>query len=713
MRTMFKKQPLALAVAVMIGAYTGTYANAEGTNPPVEEIKIWGTQIKASSLDLGEEAIAIRQVDHISDLLRFIPGVDVGGAHSLNQRITIRSLDDKDLNVTIDGAVQNTYMFHHMGNLQIHADILRKADIEVGNNSVLASGLGGVARFETRSAKDLLAQGSRFGARINATVAQNASERLSLAAFAQLTDGIDSLVYINRVESDNYKVGGGKIKDANGNMIEGTDGKVRGLEGSLTDVLLKVGFDLSENQRFKIGYESYTDEGDYSARPDMGLATDIAIGERLGINGGPQLYPTTFTRDTTTLNYDADFDHFMVEAVLFNNVSTLERDEAYLWRGALVEEYLEGEATNTGARLLIEQSLGNRIKHTLTYGLESIHYNTQYDAVNLADNTVQQSKELARSAAVFIQDRITIGELSITPGARFSQWDIDSNLIDKNYFEHTMALALEYSIDSATIIKASATELFKGPELSEVFVGAGMDDVYNKDLKAETGLNTEFGISHQGSVFQAGLSVFETQINDYIYDYIHYTLRAAPYPKNNVGDMRLRGIEAFWGIAVDNLDVLLTYSDVNSKLHADTPYIEMPLETETGIEIDEGFDGARTDRTYGSTYGLNVDYFFPSENIRLHYDIMHISSLAAGKDLDGAGLDNAKGAYNIHNLSVQWQPGRFEGLSLTLGVDNLLDEYYAAQASRTGVSFHPVFGELYLTDYEPGRNVKASIAFQF
>jgi len=50
---------------------------------------------------------------------------------------------------------------------------------------------------------------------------------------------------------------------------------------------------------------------------------------------------------------------------------------------------------------------------------------------------------------------------------------------------------------------------------------------------------------------------------------------------------------------------------------------------------------------------------------------------------------------------------------LTLGVDNLFDEYYASQSSRTGVSFHPVFGELYLTDYEPGRNVKATIAYQF
>ncbi|SMF39828.1 hemoglobin/transferrin/lactoferrin receptor protein [Alteromonadaceae bacterium Bs31] len=705
MHILLKKNPLVLAIAACIS----TFASAEEVKPAIEEVQVWSTKVKASSLDLGEEAIAIRQADHISDLLRFIPGVDVGGAHSLNQRITIRSLDDKDLNVTIDGAVQNTYMFHHMGNLQIHSDILREADIEVGNNSVLSGSLGGVARFKTRSAKDMLSDGKRFGARINATYAANASERASIAGFGQLSESIDVLAYVNRVESDNYEVGGGEIKDSDGVVIAGTDGTVRGLEGSLTDSLLKVGFDITDNQRVKVGYEIYKDEGDYSSRPDMGLATDIAIGARLGVDGLPQLYPTTFTRDTATLNYDANFNNVSIEAVVFNNVSSLEREEAYVWQGSLVEEHNKGEATNTGASILFEQRLGGNVEHTLTYGLETVKYKTQYTGVNLTSNTSQQSREEAHSSAVYIQDRIALGNLSIIPGARFNHWVIDSKLVDKTYSEPTFALALEYAIDSATSIKLSTTELFKGPKLSEVFVGAGIGDVYNQDIKAETGRNTEIGISHQGQTFRTGLTAFDTQINDYIYDYINYTLSAAPYPKDNIGDMQLQGIEAFWGFTLDSLDVLLTYSDVNSELSAYEPYIELPFE---GV-VQEGFDGARTDRSYGSTYGLNIDYFFSDKDIHLHYDIMHVGSLPAGKDLDGAGLDNSKNAYTVHNVSAQWQVAGVEGLSITLGIDNIFDEYYASQASRTGASFHPVFGELYLTDYEPGRNLKASVAYQF
>lgn len=85
--------------------------------------------------------------------------------------------------------------------------------------------------------------------------------------------------------------------------------------------------------------------------------------------------------------------------------------------------------------------------------------------------------------------------------------------------------------------------------------------------------------------------------------------------------------------------------------------------------------------------------------------------MAAGPDLDGPTLENSKDGYTVHNISLQWFP--VKGLQVTAGVDNLLDEFYASQSSRTGVSFHPRFGELYLFDYEPGRNIKATVSYQF
>ena len=62
------------------------------TETEIEHIAIWSTQVQTSSLYLNKADIINKQADHLSGLLPSIPGVDVGVTHSLNQRITIRSI---------------------------------------------------------------------------------------------------------------------------------------------------------------------------------------------------------------------------------------------------------------------------------------------------------------------------------------------------------------------------------------------------------------------------------------------------------------------------------------------------------------------------------------------------------------------------------------------------------------------------------------------
>ena len=203
------------------------------------------------------------------------------------------------------------------------------------------------------------------------------------------------------------------------------------------------------------------------------------------------------------------------------------------------------------------------------------------------------------------------------------------------------------------------------------------------------------------SKLTAGLTLFKTDIDDHIYDY-------APPPaevggrswKDNVGDMKIDGYEFYLGYDVKALSLLLSYSNAESELDAVAEYADT-------------LDGARIDRQQGDTFSLNVDYDIDSIGLALHWDILNVSDVDAGLDLDGATLDNAKDSFTVHNVSAQWNPIQLEGLSVTVGVDNLFDEFYASQSSRTGTSLHPFFGPLYLVDYEPGRNIKATIAYQF
>ncbi|MFZ5604521.1 MAG: TonB-dependent receptor domain-containing protein [Pseudomonadota bacterium] len=704
MPTLFTRRPLALAMACLASAPVLAQETDTTADATLEPVEVWATEVKASSVKLDGEAMAIKQADHISDLLRPVPGVDVGGAHSLNQRITIRSMDDKDIRVSIDGANQNTYMYHHMGNLQINADILKSVEIDVGNNSVVNGGLGGAVRFETKQAKELLRPGQDFGARVQASYGDNAYVGSAVTGYGQLTDSLDVLAYYNLMQRDNFEVGGGEIKDANGDVMEGTDGTVRGLEGDVDDALLKLGWDFAPGQRIALGYEAYRDEGDYAYRPDMGLATGSTIANALGV---PLEYPTEFTRDTITLNYDGQFGaSSTLKATLFENQSDFWRDESGLAESVNpgirgTAGIKEGEATNTGLNVLANTEFEGVLAQSMTYGYEQIRYKTQYDALYL-DDSRERAGEEATSNALFLQDRIGLGGgVAVIPGVRYDFYDIDSAVVKDTYNEVTGALALEYEPVSSVLLRASSTQLFKGPELAEVYIGAGLFDEANPDIEAETGYNHELAAAYEDAVlgadrFSLGATVFRTEIDNYIFDYAETDLF---YGKDNVGDMTIDGYEAYTGYDFHALRMLLTYSVADSELAAFSEYASL--------------DGARLDRVQGDTISLDLDYDLAALDTTLHWDVLAVDDVDADVDLDGATLDTAKDGYVVHNISARWMPRSVDGLELTLGVDNLFDEYYASQSSRTGVSLHPRFGELYLMDYEPGRNAKVTVAYQF
>lgn len=698
------KHNLILSTMMAAGVLTSAvYANDDTTTPDdIEVISVWSTSVNSSSLYMMGKDIADKQADHISDLLRILPGVDVGGAHSLNQRITIRAMDDKDLNIRIDGATQNTYMYHHMGNLQIHADILKSVDIEVGTNSVINGGLGGSVRFETKQASELLDADRRFGVRAAASVQSNSGHNGSITAYGLLTDNVDFLAYHNTVTRDNYDVGGGEILDANGAVIDGTDGTVRGLEGDIQDTLVKFGWNINADQRITLGYENYQDEGEYSFRPDMGLATDLAITNSLGV---PLLWPTEFTRDTLTLNYNANIgEDTVLTASLYDNTSELYRDENGWSQSppfAASAGIVTGEATNTGLNVLAETVIQAGGEHQLTYGVDLNRHETAYQFVGATTN---RSAEEAQSDAIFVQDRFTLSDsVTLIGGLRYDNYDMQANVADQSFSEVTYSIGVELQPSENFVYKLSRTSLFKGPEIAEVFIGAGSRDRANADIEAETGSNTEIAFVYQDSLFGAdsasiGATLFHTQINDYLYDY-------APVPgggprdswKDNIGDMTIEGYEIAFNLAHDAFSAQLTFSSAKSELDAFADYASL--------------DGARIDREQGNGLGLSLAYTL--NNVDLSWETINVNDVAAGINLDGATMNNAKDGYQVHNVAVSWSPESVTGLAVVLGVDNVFDEFYASQASRTGTSFHPRFGPLYLLDYEPGRNVKLTASYTF
>ena len=637
----------------------------------VERLQVWGTKVTSSSVYVDDEAIASKQADHLSDLLREIPGVDVGGTHSLNQRINVRGLDDTDLEIMIDGASQNNSMFHHMGNLNINPDILESVDIQVGSNSVVHSGLGGALEFRTKSARDLLDGQHQFGGRVLAGYNSNNSEYLSFTGYGQLTDNLDLLAYGTTQNRNNFKDGDGI--------------KVLGSDGTINNAMAKLGWDINDNQRLAFKYDTYRNHGDYTARPDMGVRTNTAIG-----GGNVPLYDTHYDRDTVSAHYEANYGAALnVRADLYRNTSDL-------WRNYEGSE-TAGTSENTGLTLIANSALKTAaISHQFTYGVKWLK--AENDSETGSGETMTRGHEQADDLGIFVENAIDFGNgLLVTPGVRFNHYSKSSAAMPEKQSWHNWqtALAAQYAINDDWTIHASTTELFKGPQPGEIFSNEQAGKVRNPDLNPETGRNNEAGIRYNAADIlgadevKLGFTAFETQVDDYI-EAVDYPLddcngRNCMEWDQNIGKVKIHGYEASAFYALNEFSTLITYASSDSKVH------------NTGVT-----GGEPLEREVGDSASVTLKYFVTSQDLELRWHWQ--KTFAEGN----------KAGYALHNVTAVWEPAAFDyKLNVTLGIENLFDKLYVSHASRTGITNHPVFGILQMDDYEPGRNVKLSVAYKF
>jgi hemoglobin/transferrin/lactoferrin receptor protein len=631
-----------------------------------EEIVVWGTQVSSNSEAIGTEDLAIKQADHMSDLLRDIPGVDVGGTHSLNQRINMRGLGESEIDIRLDGASQHANMFHHIGNLTLNPDILKSADIQVGNNSVVQSGLAGSVSFETKDAQDLLKGDEKAGVRLNAAYATNDSEQGSVTAYGMLTETVDAVLYSNYVSNHNTTNG------------EGTENY--GEEGDIGNTMVKFGVDLSPEQRLEFAYDFYHNEGDYSARPDMNGETNTTI---TGI-----LLPTIYERNTATLNYELNTDKHKGKVSLYSSETEIERDETETgWTGR--DSVNTAINSNRGLNATFQSDFtAMHLDNELTYGLDYIH-----QISSSTYGSVEYMSESTDSTGVFAENKAYLTEAwSITAGLRYDDYRRNAETGTADFNDVTWSLGTNWDINNNWSVFANTRSLFKGPELLETFIKYQQNSYLADDIKAETGLNSQIGFSYNNRSgehrYGVNFTAFKTDINDYIIE--TYNSTTSGYDIENNGDVEIKGVE---------LSSTYSYQQFSGKLSyakSDSEYVDTgeAVAHANGVSIDMGDSIALTLNYYAHSidtlFGWTSIVVFEEDNV-----------------VDGA---SNKAAYNVHNLYAQWLPAHIEDLSVTFGIDNIFDEQYVSHASRTGYS---AYYDTTFDDYEPGVNFKLSVAYQF
>ena len=584
-----------------------------------------GVEVTSSSGGYGVDDIKIstRNAGLAKDVMRDIPGVYVGGTNGMNQKIYMRGVSDRGLNITIDGAKQNGNTFHHNADLLIDPDLIKAIDVEVGSRSVVngSGALGGSVAFKTVDARDLLESGEKIGAKIKTGYASNNSEfSQGLMLFTAPVEGLDFIAAINHKGYDYGKSG-------NGNKIGG--------DGNDLSYLLKLGYSFLDAHRISISREHNEFKGIYPFRAEFGSWH----------NGANVDDYRKYERDTTTLKYEYKPSDLLNLEVTTYNTEHKKDDPVLKILG------VKTNGINAKAKSVVESGA---LRQTFRYGAEFY----QSKNFNKPDN---RYPEKVNNYSVYAEDALNFSSLTITPGIRYTHHELKSydgragNVKSYTYKfnEFTPALALDYEIIKGLHAFASYARVFRGPDVIEsMYASRAKKFEANKDLKATTGNSYETGLKYHGDInevssYSLSAKYFMTKYKNLIVD---NNAANGALKRINAGGADISGVELLARLNLDALSLAASYTHQNVK------YKDRVANPARGGYYTSNIIGYRDQ---GDKYTFNAEYAFSRIDTLIGYNLIYFAS----KNTISAG-DDKMSRYQATQLAISMLPMRQVAVNL-------------------------------------------------
>ena len=661
--------PLRPIALLLLGLSSLAHAATDTSDADTELSAITVTANQSPS-QVGSDKVHVRQADSIRDVLRDIPGVYVGGTNNMNQQIQVRGVGESGLNISIDGARQLGTIFHHNGRTLIDPDLLKRVNVDVGNHSVTSGmgALGGAVQFTTVSASDMLQDGASFGGKVKSSYATNNNQwQNSLMLYGKPIDELDVLGYVN------YK---------SMNLGESGDGRPLGGDGKEVDYLVKAGWQVTPEQKITVSAERNDLSGLYPARLEF-PHNDLP---------GSQYVPLinqTYQRDTQTLGYEYTPGNDWIDLS-----AKIYRSKTFLDNGKDFARFVNNPWLNWLAKLEIE-TVGTTLKNTSHFDTGSVNHglNLGYEFYDTENNKTDartgkySQGESGRLHSLYVEDKIALGNFSLTPGIRYDHYTLENpNTGEKSYDRFSKALEAAYQFDSGFKAYVSYADLFRAPDTMNAMFLSYANSTDLNDLKPETGHTSEIGLSYNRSGL-LGDDDLSLQTKLFRSDYDNIIAVSGPQnrlSRKNIGSGRIDGFEASARYRYANLRASLGFSRADIDLY-------------NGISANNTAIG----RDMGAKWNLSLAYDWTGTGISAQWDSV-FQRRYTSHNLEKPG-------YGISDISVHWKPqsGSLKGLETSLGVYNVFDKFYVSHSARQQDPNN------YLTDYEMGRNVKATVSYRF
>lgn len=566
---------------------------------------------------VSREQLQLTQASDLEDVFRSNPDISVGGGLGVAQKIYLRGIEDTNLNVTIDGAVQSGYVFHHQGRVGIEPELLKQVEVKAGAGLATdgAGALGGAIRFTTVDPEDLLRDGERGGALLKMSYQDNSETvRASGTVFGKASDQLSALASVTRQDGNSYE-------DGNGTEVPNT-------ETDIDSGFVKLVATPADNQRLALSHEIRYDDGRRNLRSHF-----IAAG------WNPETLQESH-RKTTTLNYDIDSagDALDIETTFYHT-------DAYI-----TQVNSDGRKDGAGVK-----STGADIRNTYRQDDHRLVFGADYrrDTGYYINPETATGDDVAHVAGLYLQDHYQATDrLLLTAGARYDHYRL-TDTEDQKFSASGISpnIGARYQISDSLVFNAGYARALRGPKVKEAYLLGYATN--SPDLKEEKADNLEVGLSYNQNSLTLEGTAFVSRIDDFV-DRVDRTTMI------NTGDVKSVGFSLFAGYEWEQTHASLSFSHVRPELD--------------GEPLSDGDMSIGT--STGDKWVANVHHMMPEHHLTLGWNgtfVHRLEDVATGR--------TEKAGYGRHDVYVRWLPTADEDLSLTLTVNNLFDKQYMDHGS--------------------------------
>lgn len=676
-------------------------------NKDIEKIVVVGA---TTNSEITPEQLDNYQANDLEDIFRATPSITVGGSLGIVQKVFVRGLEDSMMNITVDGAPQTSTLFHHVGRVSIEPELLRSVEVQAGAGEATAGSgaVGGAIRFKTKTANDLLNADEQFGGLAKASIFSNDGNKQSVALYGRVTDSVNVLASYVNVSRDN-------MEDGEGDLIPGT-------ASDQTLGFVKVDAEISDSQFITVSYETREEEGEFGKQTNWVQTIDAP------------LFKTWSDRETLVLNHALYLNEFInLETTLYSTESSLKR-ELYTWNAGI---------KTTGFDIRNTSDLGD---HVLTYGIEQ-----KNDEVNSESYEAFGGKanEDGTVTGVYAQDHWQITpDLLLSFGVRYDAYELDHTGLEASWVkvdgkwvvEHdaqgnpvtkskdfsvkkqdgfSKNIGFKYTLAENITLSAGYAEALRGRQVADAFTAGEVND--NPELAPEEVENIELGLEYNDGTWLFEASVYQSTINGVVFD--KFKGREGVFYEN-IGDLESTGVELVAGYQANQFDVLVSFNH-NDVVLNNMPFIWPDNSVEGGkqqvirnnVDIN-AYEYGGLGNAVGDALNINFNYEV-TDSIKTGFNFKYVADLndieVMHRSLELGWVDELgsidKEGYNLVDVYARYEPT--EQLRFDLSIQNLFNETYRSHGS---VGDFSKFGKGYETlkgMYEPGRDIRLSVSYQF